>query len=311
MRVLSLVWLAALVAMAAADATTQPEELPAPAEILSAVDGAGQWRRTETPTAYGHENLWEYIDGAASLFVSYDFEAMATTVYEAEGVRGRMTVDLYLLPDELWAFGLYARERGPDAELEDIGAEGYSARNACRFVKGRYYVKLSLAPPPPEPVSHLRALAKRLAETIPGATELPPILSVFPREGLDERSVVFVGSDLLGHSFLRTGFLADYDVGADDPARMFLFIADDEDEADAAYAGLVAFLEKRGEIQGELDGLGSRAFRGTTPYSGPMVAVVHKHLVAGLVGPATAEKARELLAETLRRTLAFLEEGAA
>jgi len=255
---------------------------------------------------YGHEDLWEYIDGAASLFVSYDFVEMATAEYEAEGVRGRMTVDLYLLPDELWAFGLYARERGPDAELVEIGAEGYLARNACRFVKGRYYVKLSLAPPPPEPAGHLRTVAQRLAETIPGAMELPPILSVLPQDGLDERSIVFVGSDLLGHSFLRSGFLADYDVDAEDPVRLFLFIADDEDEAEQAYAGLMAFIRKRGEIEGDVDGLGTRAFIGTTPYSGRMVSVVQEHIVAGLVGEATTERAKELLSEMLERLLAFL-----
>jgi len=288
-----------------ADAPANAAEPPAPIDALAAMTTVGPWARQAPPQAYGQDNLWEYIDGAASLFVSYHFATMATATYKAEGVRGVLTVDLYQLPDDLHAYGLYARERAPDVTLEKLGAQGYVTGPACRFVKGRYYAKLALAPPPKEPREHLLLVARDLSSRLTGSDDIPAVLSVFPMHRQMPNTAVFVAADLLGQSALGSGFLVDYDLGLEDPSRVFLHLDATEDGARHAFDKFREFAARRGKDLQPLPGLGDEAFTCDQPYYGPTIVVRHGKAMGGLARSPDTAQGRRLLAQILTRLAAY------
>lgn len=288
-----------------ADAPPDAAGPAAPIDVLAAMAAVGPWTRQAPPQAYGQDDLWEYIDGAASLFVSYHFATMATATYKAEGVRGTLTVDLYLLPDDLHAYGLYARERAPDVALADLGTQGYVTGAACRFVKGRYYAKLSLAPPPKEPAEHLLLVAHDMAGRLTGSDDLPAVLSVFPSHRQIPNTAVFVAADLLGQSALGSGFLVDYDLGLEDPSRVFLHLDATEEGARQAFDRFREFAARRATDLQPLPGLGDEAFTCDQPYYGPTVVVREGKAMGGLARSPSITQGRQLLERILARLAAY------
>ena len=67
------------------------------------------WSRPGDVLTYDADNLWEYINGAAELFVEFGVQTCRT----ADLVSGEVTVtvDLYDMGTPLNAFGVYERER--------------------------------------------------------------------------------------------------------------------------------------------------------------------------------------------------------
>jgi len=287
------------------DAPPAPVAPAAPVDVLAAIDSVGPWVRQAAARAYNQENLWEYIDGAASLFVSYQFVAMATATYKAEGVRGVLTIDLYQLPNELNAYGLYARERAPDVTLERLGAQGYVTGAACRFVKGCYYAKLSLAPPPKEPAEHLLTVARALAGRLTGTTRLPALLALFPSQHQVPNTAVFVASDLLGQGFLGSGFLVDYDLGLADVSRVFLHLDATEDGAEQVFNKFREFAGRKGKNMQAVAGLGDEAFSCEQPYYGSSIVFRAGKAVGGLARAPGMEDSRTLLERILARLAAY------
>ena len=275
-------------------------DLPAPIDVLASLERIGPWERVAPAHEYVPDNLWEYIDGGAALFVSYGFTTMATAEYAADGIKGTATVDVYLVPDDLHAFGLYSRERGPKGIAATIGAEAVIDGAAARFYTGRYYVKLKIVPAPEDVGAHLRPIARAVEAVLPGPGRPPDILAAFPAAGQVPNTLQFIGTDLLGHAFLRSGFLVDYDLGGDDPARVFAFVGDSEEEATDAFGKLRAFFEKRGGPTTGVAGLGGAAFTGKEPFYGPGLVARKERIVAGVVRAPTGSRAAALLDAVLQ-----------
>ena len=52
------------------------------------------WTLASEVQVYDAENLWEYINGAADMYLAYDFKKVATLSYDTEP-KGSITVDVY------------------------------------------------------------------------------------------------------------------------------------------------------------------------------------------------------------------------
>ena len=69
----------------------------------------------------------------------------------------------------------------------------------------------------------LQAFARRVAENLGEAGELPSLLSSFPVERKMRNSEKFIARNFLGYSFLTSAFTADYDLSGQ---RFKLFLLD-------------------------------------------------------------------------------------
>lgn len=169
------------------------------------------WKRSVEIQTFSPKTLYEYIDGAADLYLMYDFEELKVAEYQNEK-KASVTVDVYFHKTPIHAFGIYSQERLPNANFINVGAQGYIENNVLNFLTGPYYVKISGYNTGAEDQEILLTFAKKVAESLGEKGSLPSVLSSFPEEGKKRNSEKFITKNFLGYSFLHSAFIADYEV---------------------------------------------------------------------------------------------------
>ena len=169
------------------------------------------WKPYEKPQVFSRNTLYEYIDGAADLYLKLDFQELEVVEYRNEK-KAAVTVEVYRHRTPNHAFGIYSQERLADASFLDIGAQGYYENNVLNFVKGLYYVKINSYNTGADDREILLNFGRKVAQNLEGKNSLPAILSSFPPEGKKKNSEKFISREFLGYSFLLPAFTADYDL---------------------------------------------------------------------------------------------------
>ena len=169
------------------------------------------WKQSGEIQTFIPKTLFEYINGAADLYLMYDFQELKVAEYLNEK-KASAIVDVYRHKTPTHAFGIYSQERLSNANFLDIGAQGYIEQNILNFLTGPYYVKINSFDTGAEDQEILLTFAKKVAENLGEKGRLPSILSSFPEEGKKKNSEKFIAKNFLGYSFLHSAFTADYDV---------------------------------------------------------------------------------------------------
>ena len=165
--------------------------------------------KIRTPEIYTPDNLYEYINGAAELYLSYDFRELVTLTYE-NAKEQSLTIEIYRHSSSPNGFGIYAQERPQSGDFLKIGTQGYYEKGTLNFVRGSYYVKLICFGFGSDDKSLLISVAQKVANQLEGELSFPRIVYSFPEEGKIKNSEKFISQNFLGHSFLRSAFTADY-----------------------------------------------------------------------------------------------------
>ncbi len=186
------------------------------------------WKQDGEPQVFSSRTLYEYINGAADLYLTYDFQDLNVAEYKGEG-KAAVTVEVYRHVDSTQAFGIYSQERLADARFLDIGAQGYQEPNVLNFVAGPYYVKISGYNTGAEDERTLLVFARKMEEVLGGKSSFPKVFSSFPREGMKKNTEKFISKDFLGYSYLHSGYTADYEV---DDKKFKVFVIEGKDAED-------------------------------------------------------------------------------
>jgi hypothetical protein len=175
-------------------------------------DLKGFRKDTSTPV-YLPENLWDYINGAADTYLAYGF----VDLHVAEYRKGKNVIklEIYRQGDNTLAFGIYSTERSPTFSFTNLGSQGYIADGAFNFFKGSYYVKIRTYSKNENILKSAELLAHEVADMIPGASEMPSALSIFPVTGKKINEETYINESVLGHKFLNKAFKANYESGND------------------------------------------------------------------------------------------------
>ena len=177
---------------------------------LSFPDMQGYKWSTNYPV-YTPDNLWDFIDGAAETYLSYNFE----NLHVAEYKKGRNVIklEIYRHKDNIQAFGIYSSERSPSFRFINIGGQGYKADGSLNFFKGKFYVKIRTYSKSEKILQSLETLALKVADMLPGESVMPKALSEFPEMGKKKNEETYIRESVLGHEFLQDAFKALYEVG--------------------------------------------------------------------------------------------------
>jgi ferredoxin len=134
----------------------------------------GQGRERHAMSEYAAldgSGLWEYIDGAAVLFVEYGVRTCSTADMAAAGVS--VTVDLYDMASPLGAVGVFKRESsGGGVNLADATIAAVSPPYLALMVKGSTYAKVN-ASDGELTESAGSELLQGLAASLPGEAVMP------------------------------------------------------------------------------------------------------------------------------------------
>jgi hypothetical protein len=202
------------------------------------------WRQSGGIQTFNPETLFEYINGGADLYLSYDFQELKVGEYSTEK-KASVTIEIYRHKTPTLAFGIYSQERLPDANFLEIGSQGYIETNVLNFFAGPYYVKISSFKTGPEDREILMTFAKRISEALGAGGTLPSILSSFPEEGKKKNSEKFIAVKFLGYAFLHSAFISDYEVSG---MKFKLFVIESADKTECKIM-IQKYMERTGKTE--------------------------------------------------------------
>lgn len=193
--------------------------------------------------SYLPHNLFEYINGAAEVYLSYDFQKLLTLTYQNEKNQS-ITVDVYQHSNPNTGFGIYSQEKPEQGDFLEIGTQGYYETGVLNFFKGTYYVKLTGFDLNENDRSWLEKTARLLDKNLEGQPVFPEIISCFPEKGKIRNSERYILKNYLGHSFLNSAFVADYKMN-DDKFQIFIMETGSSSEAESLVRSYLNFLENK------------------------------------------------------------------
>ena len=269
-------------------------------ELIGLVPRLDGWAPTEAARSYFPDDLFEYIDGAAESYLSYDFRELAVADFERSGTDATMTLEIYDMGTAVNAFGIFGAERYPDNAAVPVGELGYFEGEALNFLTGRFYIKMLAFGLGQGTEPFLREAGLKVASRIKTAGGLPALVLAFPKEGLVARSEKYIKKNFMGYEFLRDGYVAAYKAGEGEIEGFFIDGRSEKD-AEAMRARLVETLAADGQAPETIPlGVRVRSRFGQTLFVGRVGAVV----CGAMRVPAGLEAAGQSLLRTLTVALA-------
>lgn len=202
------------------------------------------WKQSGEMQTFIPKTLYEYINGAADLYLMYDFQELKVAEYQNEK-KASVTIDVYRHITPTHAFGIYSQERLPSANFIDIGAQGYGEEEILNFIAGPYYVKINGYKIESGGQEVLISFGKKVAESLEEKGTLPTLLKSFPSDGKVENSEKFINKNFLGYAFLHSAFTADYELSG---KKFKLFVIEPADKTECKN-----MIQKYGEQTGKAE----------------------------------------------------------
>jgi hypothetical protein len=201
-------------------------------ELAALVPRMDAWTQSEAPRIFFPEGLFEYIDGAAESYLSYDFRELLVVDLEKKGTEATLTLEIYDMGSPVNAFGIFGAERYPENKAVSIGELGYLEGEALNFMSGRFYVKLLGFGLGEETGSILARVGAQVAAAVKEKGVLPALVLAFPKNGLVAQSEKYIKKNFMGYEFLRHGFVATYKVGGKEFEGFFVEGGSEKDAED-------------------------------------------------------------------------------
>jgi len=177
------------------------------------------WELQTDNKIFTADDLWEVIDGAAELYLAYDFQDLHQAIYIADNER-EVKVELYRHTTPVNTYGIYTAERMPDYTFIEMGVQGYTGEDILNFFTGCYYVKISSYGRNDVDEETLKVIAGEVSRHLNQTGSWPGEVLLFPAEGKMAMSDGYVASNFMGYSFFRSAFTARY--SADGEFTLFI-----------------------------------------------------------------------------------------
>jgi hypothetical protein len=212
------------------------------------------WEPEGEPMVYTADDLFEYIDGSADLYLMYNFKEMGTLSYFDDQGRG-VTVDIYEHGDNANAFGIYSQERPSPMNEVEVGAQAYYDYGVLNFCQGPYYVKVAGFDLDSFDEDMLTVVGKIVSANIGGKKDLPKTMACFPADAMVPNSQTYVAKNVFGHGFLHSAYVAEYRSDGNNNTRGFIIEGNDDADAGAMLESYLNFVKGKGVEIAEGDGV--------------------------------------------------------
>lgn len=166
------------------------------------------WKKNLTERVYTSDDLWELINGAADIFLSYYFEDLNMAEYEKGEEMIRVELYRHKTPDD--TYGIYSAERMPDYPQVEVGAQGYKSQGVLNFFAGNYYVKVMSAGVKETDEQTIAMVAEKVCSVLDQPEIMPGSLDLFPEEGKIALTDSYIAQNFLGYAFLHHAFVMKY-----------------------------------------------------------------------------------------------------
>ena len=260
-------------------------------ELLPTHEGLAHLTPVDEPYQFTPSNLWEHINGAAELFIGYDFEELLVAYYVTKDSACDLTVELYRMKSPLHAFGIFAAERSPDDVEVNVAVQGYKSPNILNFWKNSYYIKLSSFQLNDSAACSLLYLAEHISQKISDDFAIPALFNAFPVANKIRLSERFIPHNFLGHPFLHGGYTVNYAL-EDKQLKLYLIDLLSLEAAQNAFNKYITFLRENYTLKSIKKDINYELLQ----YEENLV-FIFGHFLGGTIGEGGAEHKIELLQE--------------
>ncbi len=233
----------------------------------------------DAPAYYKPDSLYQYIDGAADVYLLYDFRLLLHQNFKSG--TSEVTADIYDMGRTEDAFGIYAAERSSRYKFLPVGIEGYSGKGVLNFVQDRYYVKLTAITGAGDGL--LDQLSRTISQRIGGEKIPPPLFLKLPVANRVPHSEQYVRKDPLGHAFLAPAYLATYKWGTKE-GKFIVSAGADAAGAKLRLQQLANHFKQTGESKAAPE-LGEGGIRGKNSFEGTVIARTQGRYLVALLNP--------------------------
>ena len=157
---------------------------------------SGGWKWDRKDLNYNRRTIFDYIDGAGELYLSYNFQGVRVRRFEKPG-QPSIIAELFDMGSSEEAYGVFSFER--QDEDAGIGQGAEFGGGLLRFWKGKFFVSVYAEGDGPEVEPAILSLGREVANSIKMTGPLPKLISVLPdgQAGLVEKSIRYLHSHVL------------------------------------------------------------------------------------------------------------------
>ena len=198
-------------------------------------------------TSYNPENLYEKINGKASLYIESGFEKLFTLRFVSTSNESLwFELFVYDMAAVRNAFSVYSVQIRAEAGILPAFAYAYKTGNALFFVHGRYYIELVGSAESGELFKAMTEVAQKIRSnlTVDDDTRIAE-LALFPQENLVAGSIKLYLANAFGFEGLTDTFTARYQID-DETITAFISKRSDLQDAGAVAKSYYNFLIENG-----------------------------------------------------------------
>jgi hypothetical protein len=157
---------------------------------------AGGWKWDEKEIKYNSRTLFEYIDGAAELYLAYGFQNLTVRRFEKSD-QPPITIELYEMASSEDAYGVFSFEHQDEAV--GIGQGSEFGGGLLRFWKGKYFVSIYGEGGGAEVELAILKMGRAMADSILTMGPEPKLIGFIPGKeiGFVDKSVRYLKSHIL------------------------------------------------------------------------------------------------------------------
>jgi hypothetical protein len=250
---------------------------------------------------YSPDDLFEYINGEAELYLQHGFQDLVSGFYLNErNEKQGLSADVYRLASPLEAFGIYSRYRGKGVRIVAVGMEGFVSDAQTMFCQGRYFVQLNASGTTNLPAGVFLALARGISANLPDPPEPIRELEWLKITGFIPGSEKYVPAGVLGYAFFNKGLMAQV-LQEDRPLRIFFLLGDSAAGSRRAVQDYEKALREKGVAVKRQNGVDGEVLCARDPMYGGLCLQARERLVLGVADLTDFSQGPTLLKQLIRR----------
>jgi len=154
-----------------------------------------EWKPAYVPQTFTGENLYDLINGGASIYYEYGFNQVITQQY-VNADSQYITLELYDMKNSAAAYGMYTYKTGTSGETVDIGAGALLEDYYLNFWKGKFLGTVTGFGSGQENEEALLMIARLVAEKIADISPAPLLVDLLPQDSLLQTHIAYVKGSL-------------------------------------------------------------------------------------------------------------------
>ncbi len=141
---------------------------------------SNEWS-TESDQYFNSDNLYDYIDGGAELYLSYGFNKVISRRYTCAGEMD-IVVEIFDMKGVRDAFGVFSNMR--EKNQHELGQGSQQIEGSLIFWKDHYFVSLTTHKNTEKSLAAIKKIAGYIDHAIGSEGQIPAIVDLLPQRDL-------------------------------------------------------------------------------------------------------------------------------